>query len=478
MIPLLGFSPDVDPTTPGVLTDCENVIPFEGGLKGAPVAVTVGAAALAAACRGASVVSDLAGNRRLFAGTSTKLYELSGTSWTDRSRGANYTLGTDDRWAYVQFGDSTIAVTPSAIVQRSTSGAFADVAGSPQAKLVESAAGFVMVLNTSVSEDQWHCSAYLDETDWVTSLTTQSASGRLVGGSGPINAARRFGDDIVAYKGGTMFVGRYVGAPEIWRWVQVSNDIGCVGQDAVVDTAVGHIFVGRDNVYIYDGTTPRPVPGYELIRRWLFGDMSPTYRYKTQCLWDRVNHLVWIYYPSAGSTGTVDRCAVYHVLKGQWGIAHSTIEATVSYNTPTSTYDGGITGVTTYDSGPAIPFDSLYWISGQSNPAVFTASHVLSTLSGECASASFTTGDFGDDDGYVDCMEFRVRYTQKPTTSAATGAYKDDAGNLVTMSTANSLNDGRHDARQSGRWHRFEVETTGDFKATAVRPKFIEGGKR
>ena len=56
MTPLLGFAPDADPTTPGVITECTNLIPFEAGMKGAPVATSVGAAALAAACRG--ITSD------------------------------------------------------------------------------------------------------------------------------------------------------------------------------------------------------------------------------------------------------------------------------------------------------------------------------------------------------------------------------------------------------------------------------------
>jgi hypothetical protein len=477
MIPLLGFAPDLDPTTAGVLTDCSNLIPFEGGLRGAPAPTSVGANALASACHGIASVTNLAGARRVIAGTTTKLYELGTTAWTDVSRGASYTLGADDRWSFIQYADATLAATPSSVIQRSVSGAFADVAGSPMAKMIESSQGFAVAFNTSAFPDEWHCSAYLNDADWTLSVSNQCVKGRLIGGSGPITAARRFGDNIVAYKSGTMFVGTYVGAPEVWRWSQVSNDIGCVGQDAVVDTVVGHVFVGRDNVYVYDGTTPRPI-ATGTIRKWLFDDMAGSSQYKTICLWDRPRHLVWIYYASAGGSGAVNRCAVYHVLTQRWGLAHSTIEAVVNYTSPTFTYDGGSALATTYAASPSVSYDSLTWIAGASSVAVVNSAHTIAALSGECLSSSFTTGDVGDEEGYRTCTNLRIRYLLKPTTSVATGFTKDAEGDLTATGSSASQADGRHNMRQTARFHRFKVDTMGDYSATAFRPEWVERGRR
>jgi len=477
MIPLIGFAPDTDPTTPGVIVQCANLIPSEGGMKGAPSPVNIGADVLAMPCVGAAATSDLSGNRRLIVGTSSKLYELSGFSWSDISRGGNYSLGADDRWSYIQFANATLAANPSNVIQRSTSGAFANIAGSPQAKMIEAAQGFALAFNTTTSSDEWYCSEYLNESGWTLNVTTQCVKGRLIGGSGPITAARRFGEDVIAYKAGTLFVGRYVGAPEVWRWTQASNDVGCIGQDAVVDTSIGHVFMGKDNVYLWDGTTPRPLATGS-IRRWLFADMNQTYRYKTILLWDRPNHLVWIYYPSAGGGGVIDHCAVYHVLEQKWGLAHSTIQAAVTYTSPTFTYDSGTSLIPTYDTGKGIPYDSLFWLSGTSNPSVFTSLSQLSTLSGGCTSASFTTGDMGDDEGYKACLNFRVRYTEAPTTSTATGYVKDASGDVVQGGEPSVMFDGRHNMRQNARWHRFKVDTVGDFTVTAVRPEFVQMGQR
>ena len=474
MIPIIGFAPDADPAVPGVITECENFIPTEGGFKGAPAPVQLDIAALSATCVGASSVTNLSSTVRFIAGTSTKLYELSGSTWTDRS-GSTYALGSDDRWSFVQFGNSTLAATPNEPIQRSTSAAFSDIAGAPQAKIIEAAQGFALAFNTSSFADEWYCCAYLDDTDWTLSAGNQCVKGRLIGSPGPINAAKRFGDDVIAYKATSMFVGTYVGAPEVWRWRQVSTDVGCVGIEAVVATPVGHIFVGNDNVYLFDGTTPKPL-ATGVIRKWLYDDMSSLHKYKTICLWDRGANLVWIYYPSSSSSGAIDRCAVYHILTQRWGLAHSTIESAAAYSSGAFTYDTGPSF--TYDAGLQIPYDSGFWISGRSTPAVFDSVHKLSTLSGVCASSYFTTGDVGDDEGYAACMNLRIRYSQRPTTSTATGYYKDESGTVLTSGSSQAMADGRHNLRQSARWHRFKVETAGDYQCVGFRPEFVPAGRR
>ena len=483
MTPLLGFSPDLDPMTPGVLTDCTMTIPFEAGMKGAPSAATTGVTALAATCQGSAVVSDLSGSRRFLAGTSTKIYEWDGSTWNDRSRGASYTAGTEDRWVFLAYGNSTIAATPTAKIQRSTGSgvAFADIAAAPQAKFIEQTLGFVIAFSTidgtyGTSPDRWWCSALNNETDWTPAIATQCTTGRLIGGSGPLLATKRFGDDIVVYKLRSMFVGRYAGAPTVWDFRQVSNDVGCVGQEAVVDTLIGHIFCGADNIYVYDGTTPRPLDGSVAIRNWLFSDMNPDYRYKTSLYWDRINYTVSIYYCSSGSS-TLDHCVVYHVLTKQWGRADRAIEASVGYVSPALTYAGGGT-ITTYDAGPAIPYDSPFWLSGAQVSAVFNTLHVVQSLSGACTSSSITTGDIGDESGYSFCDKVRIRYAQAPTTSTATGYTRDEEGVTLATSQSAAKTDGRHDMRQRARFHRFAVAQTGDWKASAVRADLKPAGSR
>lgn len=483
MTPLVGFSPDLDPMTPGILTDCTMVVPYESGLKGAPAAVSPGVTALAAACIGSAVVTELSNSRRLLAGTAAHLYEWDGTTWNVRSRVGSYTSGSDDRWAFIPYGNSTLAATPSAKIQRSTSSgaAFSDVASAPQAKVIESLLGFVIAFNTidasfGTSPDRWWCSALNDETSWTPSIATQATTGRLIGGAGPLTAAKRFSDDIVAYKARSVFVGRYAGSPVVWDFRQVSNDVGCIGQEAIADTMIGHIFVGEDNVYLFDGTTPRPLPNALALRNWLFANMNPSFRYKTIVSWDKASYTVSIHYCSKSST-VVDSCVVYHVLTTQWGRANRSIEAAVLYSAASLTYAGGA-GIATFDSGPMIPYDSPFWASGAQVPSIFDTTHTLQNLSGTTAASSFTTGDIGDEAGYTFCDNFRVRYIQQPATSIATGYSRDQEGGTLVAGQTAAQADGRHNMRQRGRFHRFIVNQTGNWKATAVRADVKPAGMR
>ena len=46
MIPFIGFAPDLPPETPGVMTDCSNIIPGIGEFASAPSKVDAGLGAI------------------------------------------------------------------------------------------------------------------------------------------------------------------------------------------------------------------------------------------------------------------------------------------------------------------------------------------------------------------------------------------------------------------------------------------------
>lgn len=481
MIPLVGFAPDADPTLPGVITACSQMIPYESGMRTAPAPVSPGVAALAADARGAFVTRDLSGNRRLIAGTNAKLYEASGLTWTDISRGSSYALGSDDRWSFAQFGNTALAANLSAIIQRSTGGAFADIAAAPKAKIIEQSLGFVIAFGTDEgtygnSPDRWWCSASFDETNWTPAVSTQCTTGRLVGSPGGITTAKRFGDDVIAYKSRGVFVGRYAGPPTVWQFTQVSFDVGCVGIDAIADTPIGHVFVGEDDIYVFDGTIPRSL-ATGVVKAWFNANASPIYNYKTRILWDRANALVRIYFVS-NSAIEPDSCLVYNVVKQQWGTADSSCQAVLNYVSPSATYDGGSSIVTTYDTGPGFSFDSAFWVAGSQTPAIITADRTIKTLTGTTGASSFTTGDMGDDEGQVECTQVRVRFVQAPTTATMQGFVKTEEGVTAVGGASIGKADGKFDVRQSGRFHRFRCDMTGDAKFTAIRPKVQSGGSR
>jgi hypothetical protein len=484
MNPITGYAPDSDPTAPGVLTDCTNLVPYESGFQGAPSAVAVNAAALAAECRGAVVATKLDGTRRVFAGTQNRLYELSGASWTDRSAGAvDYTGSAEARWSFCQFGDTTIASNLTDAMQSSSSGAFAAITGAPKAKIVISASNnFVLAFNTNDDlgqrPDAWRCCAQNDQTDWTPNVTTSANRGRLIDVEGPIQAALMLGDNPVVYKQRGIFLGQYVGAPEVWRFTLVpGGEAGAVGQDAVCDIGGVHFIVGNDNFWLYDGTRPISL-GVGIVRKWFLSNSSPTYRYRTKVAYDRQTSLVSISFPSLNSTGACDLKLVFHVGTKAWGRADATVQAHMQFIAPGLTINSLDSVSSTINALPNIPFDAQYWVAGGQQAAFFNASNQLVALNGTSVSSSFTTGDVGDDDQVTMVDKLRVRWISKPTTASATGLYKFNEGDALTTGPTSSVSDGKFDLRQSGRFHRFRVDMTGDHKVSAYAAKVIAVGTR
>lgn len=481
---LLGFLPDVDPTVAGVITQCSNMIPYEYGMKGAPSGVTPSVVpVLPAECRNASVVEKLDGTRRVIASTPTKLYELVAGAWVDVSRVGNYSAGVENRYSMAQFGDAIIIANDAEKLQRSTSGAFADIASAPIAKIVFSVGGFVMALNTGdatygTSPDRWWCSASFVDTDWTPNVATLCTTGRLVSTPGEITAGGRLGEYAVAYKAKGIYLGQFVGAPAVWDWLQVPGEAGCVGQDAWCDIGGAHFFIGNENLYLFDGSRPTVI-GTGEVRQWFYNESNPKYRYKTQCVFDRQNGAVWTFFCSVSSS-TPDRALVYHVVSKQWGLVDLPIEAAMNYISPGGTIDGLVDYSATINGLSAYAIDSQFWLQEGRVMAIFNKAHQLQSMTGPTLTSGFTTGDAGDDDRVTLLSKIRLRFAPgfAPLTANAETFSKMTEGDNLALRNTGAMNDGKFDVLQSGRWHRATFSFTGNVRVLALGATLKPQGSR
>jgi hypothetical protein len=481
MIPLIGFAPDADVTTPGLITNCANLIPYQSGMEGAPEPITPSATPpLEAACIGAAVVSKLDDTRRIIAGTATKLFELSEGAWVDVSRVDGYNGGIDTRWSMTQFGDATLCANRADIIQRSTSGAFEDIAGSPKAEIIFTVGAFIMALNVNDGDekpDGWHCSAAYDDTSWAPNLATQATAGRLVATAGRLTAGMRLGEYAIAYKQRSIYLGQYVGAPIVWDWLQVpGGDAGCVGKEAICDIGGAHFFVGDDNMWIFDGSRPVPVAdGY--VRQFFYDNSSPLYRYKTICVFDRHKNLVWVFYPSLDATSP-DSAIVYHVNAKKWGVANRRIQAALNYISNGVTIDGLPTISSTIDGLAPYSFDSQFWLGGGKTLSIFNISHQLQSMTGASVSSSMTTGEVGDDDAVSALNKIRLRYAKAPTSASVQTSIQQNSGEGFTVAASGAVLDGKFDLRQSARWHKATFSFSGPVKITHMDATLTAAGGR
>jgi hypothetical protein len=482
MIPLIGFAPDMDPTTPGVITSCNQIVPTIRGFAGAPTAVDAGYDALAASCHGAGTLTRLDSTRRLLAGTQTKLYELAGTVWADVSKATSYVGSSENIWRFAQFGNASLAVNQTERVQSSTSGAFADIAQAPIANFIETAGGFVVAFGITDATvggsrpDAWWCSNIYDYVTWTPAITNQAAYGFLLDTPGDIRGAKRIGTEIAVYKERSIYLGRYVGPPVIWQWQLISSDVGATSQECIVDTGTAHLFISRDDFYIFDGSRPRSIGAP--VREYYLKNSDPAYRYKTKGYYDKTRNRVWWFYANSGSSGVLTDALVYHVVTNHWGYAQVTVQTVLNAITPETTWDNWPPGVATdYENIADVAFDSPFFDSNSDQLAVFGADSKLKTITGACGASSITVGDFGNDTGYTTLSSVKPRYLARPSTASMTDYTKVFEGDAATTRGTSTINGNQFDVLSSGRYHSVTFNTTGDYEMIGFDPVLIPDGE-
>lgn len=415
-------------------------------------------------CLGFAMLTKLDASDRMFYGSATKLWELVAGTWTDRSRGGAYSLS-DATWSFTQFGDVSIAGNADNVLQASSSGAFANVAGSPQAKIVESVltsgGGFVFAFNTDAGADVWKCSAVNDHTDWTPSIATQCTTGRLLGSEGPIIAAKKLGADrIVAYKARSLYVGTYVGGDAAWSWQEYPG-YGCVGKDAVADLGTEHFVASASGLYIFDGVRPQTV-GQELSLAIMQYLTSSSYNYyDVKVSYEKRSDLVRVFYSTGNTSGTTNACVAYNTYSRMWGRHDVTVQCVAQVKTSSAHSTHIMTSVGRY------------------------------SLTGTAGSSSFRTNWFGDDDAVSSLTMARVRYDAasfvglKYPTSASVQAYSSmwlrdstTTGPSTSYTDSPGGNRGRFPMRQTARWHNLVFSFTGDHSVAGFDVKLAKVGNR
>ena len=474
LVPLLGYAPDADQNIAGVLTNCAGVVPSLKGFKGAPSPASTQQSVLASTCMGAATLTKLDGTSRFFAGAATKLYEASSNAWTDVSRSVAYSTPATGRWRFAQQGNVSFAVNGADTVQASvSSGAFSCIGGAPIASIVETVGKFVFAVNTSSNSSGIQWAALGDYTSWATSISTQAGSDSVTTTPGGITAARKFGNAIVIYKGRSMYLGVYVGPPNIWQFELIPGNAGALSQEVVLNIGTPdnpkHIFMGYDDFFVYDGSRPVPI-GTNRVKETVLGQLLQSRYYVSQGLHDRQNNRVYFYYTTTDSN-LPNKCVVYNYRTDRWGVDDRQIEIATDWASPGVTWDNLGTLYSTWDSLPNATWDQAFLNSAQTQPAVFDVNHSLKTLTGAAGNTSITTGDLGDDGQGFTLNRLRPRFLTAPTTATLTNYYKMNSGDSLTTDAMNSLSNGKFDVLRDARWHRFQIAMTGDWEATGLVPE-------
>lgn len=372
MITFGEWLPDQPDFSNAGVVEATNVIPAAAGYRSLPGFVQYSGAA-ANTLNGIFAAKTSGGSVKLFAGDSSALYEFTaGTSaLTDISKLGGYTVNSNARWRFVQFGDDVIAAgSISSPLQKFTLGtdtAFSDLAGSPpKADYIAVVRDFVFVANTDTGSGrvpyQVYFSGFNDPTSWTAgvdqsdfqNIPDAGAITGLVGGEYATILLER-----------AIIRATYSGPPLIFQFDKVETARGCQVPGSVCN--IGHMvfYLSDDGFYMFDGSRSQPI-GAEKINRWfLEEDFNISYKDKMTSTVDPQNQLaVWSYVSNSSIDGRPDRLLIYNYALNRWSLVNVKTDLIAPFFTPGYSLEDLDNISTNLDALPA-SLDSALYKGGQ-----------------------------------------------------------------------------------------------------------------
>lgn len=136
---------------------------------------------------------------------------------------------------------------------------------------------------------------------WDELDTTGSAGLTFLGGSGgAIVDGMSLRDAFCVYRETGISVFDYVGGQFIWRVRHLSDTVGLVSKDCIVEVKGVHLFIGNGDIYSNDGSTITSLL-HNRIRKRFMADLDPVNFVNSYAVKNTASSEVWFCIPSAGA---------------------------------------------------------------------------------------------------------------------------------------------------------------------------------
>ena len=413
--------------------------------------------ALDSQCFGGFSTKDNSANVYTFAGTKSKLYKLSGETFSDVSQASTtYNAGADNFWSFSNFGTTVVASNGEDDPQKfvvGTSSAFADLGGSPPVFTFSAVIrDFLVVgrIKTVKNRVQW--SGINDVETW-TSGTKQSDYQDLADG-GEITG-------IVGGEYGYIFQENqitrmdYVGGTTVFRFSVVSKNRGSIFAKAIAHVGKRVFFYSQDGFFEIDGENVKAI-GQHKVNDYFKDNLSAGYQQNIIAATDPLNHLaVWSYPSTDATTGVQDRLLIYNYSVNRWSVVETAAEMIFTQFSEAFTVDTLDTASSSLDS-LTVSLDSRYWLGGVVNFAGFDSDHKLIQFDGSNLAATLETGEIEPAPGARTTITMVRPLVDGTSTARVTSRLRlADSGTSTSYSSLRS--NGDIPVRSSGRYHKIGV---------------------
>lgn len=476
-----NFEPDRTPYAMDATNGIVNALPVKDGWGPLPDLTTI-TEVLGSECKGATFVRSSTGAYRLFAGTTTGLYELNATdySWTDVSGpSAPYTVPSEHRWSFTRYGDFLVASNlgdDHQYIGIDSGTAFADLPGAPPKAKFTWVAGEYFCLGHIADYPSRVMTSGIGDVGWWT-----------VGQRGCDFQDFPEGDEIMGGIGGER------GATIIQRTMIRAMNIAAVGdfsfttqilnpsRGAVAPLSIAQIGPGQFFYYSADGfflgAEGTPI-GAERVDRWFQSVFDSAYVSTIRSVADPFNKIVWT---QAQDTTGAKFLLGYNWQLDRWCSSDSMVSEMCVMVTPGISWDGLDALYASIDDVDA-PFDSALFAGGSPRFAAFDTNNRLGFFTGAAKAATLETADIELAPGSRAFLQQAELYGDGSSFTMQIGTSEKNGGPRTWGNpVAPYGSTGLCHFRSPGRFHRFRLNIPGgaDWQhVTGIEPKFRIEGQR
>lgn len=472
MIPLGQWAPDLPARDNPGATVAKNVTPEVWGY-GPWRALGAVTDALAARCIGAASAKAPDGAVLTVAGTTTRLYRLNSTSWSDVTKGAtpvDYTAGT--RWRFQQFDNLLIATNYADSVQVWTLGsssAFSDLGTNcPKARYAAVVGRFLLLANIDDSVDgevpnrvAW--GPINDPTgDWTPSQTTQADRQDLQTGG---HVTGLVGGDVgYVLCEDAIYRISYAGPPIIFEFDRISENQGCISPGTVATDGRRCFFRGQNGFYMLDMETSQIAPiGANKVDDWWLAEVSDVDSDRISAAVSPEAKLYIVSFPSGDNGEQPDRILIYNWEAQMWSYAVAECDQVVRVRSAGYTLEQ-LDNISSSIDALAASLDSNQWKGGDIIFGAFTTSFEFGAFGGDPLDAVIETAEAQLFDPQR-ALVHGVRPIVDGGTWTVQLGYRDLPTSSVTWGTAQSTNSmtGMANFHKEARYHRARLNGSGTW---------------
>ena len=263
------------------------------------------------------------GTVRRFHATTNNIYEWNGSSYTARLSAGSNRLSTEKLFFTEINNEIYVADSKNSIAKSSTAG-FSNISWDTSssgrnvttAHVILAFNSRLLLFNTTDGTDGEvpFRMLFTDVLDFDRVSNTNFLD--LDYSSSPIITAKRLGQNFIAvYKSDSIVTLQDQGSP-LFFVPKARQTIGIIGPKAVTDIPNGHVFVGNDGIYIFNGGAVEPIADKTVVSDF-FNNLNYTYKDNVYCWTDFKNREVIIHYPT-GSNEEPDKCIVWNYQSNVW----------------------------------------------------------------------------------------------------------------------------------------------------------------